>query len=396
MIFFKYTLIILFFFEIIIAFLIKFFNKKIPWVISNIDEYPIFDKKKLTNFIKKTHDYKLGWNWKHNSRHQEIIFSKKIKILFGDLGERKNVKNIKLKKKINFACFGDSFVFCRYVENSKTWQEQLSGKIGYRGLNFGVGNYGLDQAYLKYKHTKLPNSVKNIFVGFVPETMSRCLCIWKHYHEFNNLYAFKPKFIINKKKLKLLKNPIKNIDSFNQIYEIIDKLKKREYFYNNKFLKHKLTFPFIFSFTKNFKYNFLLFYYSCLKVSNINRNKIFELVISKNCKENDKLYLEKKNQLLIKKIMNEANLNAKKNNQNIYFLILPQKYDLFLKKKNYHNFYSDLKKKLNIIDFTEIFKNHNIKKIYLPDQYGGHLSAYGNKIVADTLFKRINFKLNKI
>ena len=41
-----------------------------------------------------------------------------------------------------------------------------------------------------------------------------------------------------------------------------------------------------------------------------------------------------------------------------------------------------------IIDFTEIFEKEDVDKLYLPGRYGGHLTAYGNKIVAKTLIER--------
>ena len=52
-------------------------------------------------------------------------------------------------------------------------------------------------------------------------------------------------------------------------------------------------------------------------------------------------------------------------------------------------------KSSHIIDFVCSTYNSNyvknfkdINKIYFPDQYGGHLTPYGNKIVAETLFKK--------
>ena len=51
-----------------------------------------------------------------------------------------------------------------------------------------------------------------------------------------------------------------------------------------------------------------------------------------------------------------------------------------------------LNKEFKIIDFTNTFENNDINKIYFPAQYGGHLTPYGNKIVAETLIKKIYLK----
>lgn len=372
--------------ELILFLLVNFLRLKIPWVITNKDEYPIFNKKKITTFLKKTHDIRLGWNWKPNTTHKEKIFNKTNKIYFGQLGERKSFKSLKRKK--NFAAFGDSFVFCRYVNNNQTWQEQLTKFKKYKGLNFGVGNYGLDQIYLKYLNTKIPRNIKTVYIGFVPETLSRCLCSWKHYHEFNNIYGFKPKFSLYKKNLKLIENPIKNINSFKEIEGIIDNLKKNEFFYKEKFFKLQLGFPFIYKFFLNPFHNIKLLYFSILKISNINKNKIFEYIIKENCSKNDDYFLERKNKLLIKRLMLKIKKVSKSRKQKVFFLIFPQKHDLSLNKKNYKKFFIMLNKEFKIIDFTKIFENDDINKIYLPDQYGGHLTPYGNKVVAESLIKK--------
>ena len=55
-------------------------------------------------------------------------------------------------------------------------------KIKSNVKNFGVGNYGLDQSYLKYlKYKKFKNQI--IIFNFVPETIARINSHWKHYRE---------------------------------------------------------------------------------------------------------------------------------------------------------------------------------------------------------------------
>ena len=165
-------------------------------------------------------------------------------------------------------------------------------------------------------------------------------------------------------------------------------MREQEFFYKEKFLKYKLTFPYFISLIKNPEYNFKLIFYTLLKVFNFDQNKIYEFIIKENCKKNDIYFGSKKNKELIKKLMLKINAKSKERRQKVIFLIFPQKDDLSLKIKNYYKFFSNLKNKLNIIDFTEIFDKNEISKIYLPSQYGGHLTSYGNKIVAETILKK--------
>ena len=381
-----YIIILYLFIELTLIFLINFLRTKIPWIITDKDEFPKFKKEKIEAFIKKTFDKDLGWNWKPKTRHKEKIYSKNNHIFFGRLGERVYFK--KKNKKINFASFGDSFVFCRFVKNNKTWQEQINKSNSLKGLNLGVGNYGLDQIYLKYLKTELPKNIKTVFIGFVPETLSRCLCSWKHYHEFNNIYAFKPKFTSYKKTLRLLYNPIKNYKSFNDMETIIKKIRKDEFFYSEKFLKYKISYPYLFSLLKNPKHNFKLIFYSIIKILNLNDDKIYEFIIKENCIKNDSYFGLKKHNRIIKKLILKINKISKLRKQKIIFLIFPQKYDLDLKRKNYHHFFQSLSKNLNIIDFTKTFNSEDRDKIYLPAKYGGHLTNYGNKIVAKVILDK--------
>ena len=132
----------------------------------------------------------------------------------------------------------------------------------------------------------------------------------------------------------------------------------------------------------------MLIVFSFLKIFNINQNKIYDFIINENCKKNDFYFSIKNNENLIYQLMTEIKKLSKKKKHKIVILIFPQKYDLEIKNKNYQKFFSKIKNKFNIIDFTEIFEKEDVDKLYLPGRYGGHLTAYGNKIVAKTLIER--------
>ena len=73
-------------FELFLNLLIKFLKfKKIPWIITNTDENPVFNKKKINSFFKSTYNKELGWNWKPKQSHKEKIFFKNNKIKFGNM-----------------------------------------------------------------------------------------------------------------------------------------------------------------------------------------------------------------------------------------------------------------------------------------------------------------------
>ena len=66
------------------------------------------------------------------------------------------------------AAFGDS-AFCRQVGDGETWESALGREMRTGVLNYGVGNYGLDQALLRYEKTQLPDTVDTVVMAVVPK-----------------------------------------------------------------------------------------------------------------------------------------------------------------------------------------------------------------------------------
>ena len=52
-------------------------------------------------------------------------------------------------KDVKYLVFGDSFAFCRYVNDNETWEYYLENLLQKNIRNYGVGNFGVDQAILK-------------------------------------------------------------------------------------------------------------------------------------------------------------------------------------------------------------------------------------------------------
>jgi hypothetical protein len=60
-------------------------------------------------------------------------------------GARSRFRYAGRKPRIN--TYGDSFTECNQVSDGETWQEYLTGHFGEPAGNYGVGNYGVYQAY---------------------------------------------------------------------------------------------------------------------------------------------------------------------------------------------------------------------------------------------------------
>ena len=382
--------------------LVSFVNKKFQWLIIQKDELPTLSTKGLEKFFRHGYDSELGWVRKPNTSHIENGKEGKIKWNINENGARTNPGFEHTNSKIS--CYGDSFTFCRQVNDDKTWENFLSKLQKTNVLNFGVGNYGIDQSLLRLKREYPKNKTPVVILAVVPDTISRILSVWKHYHEYGNTFAFKPRFIIKNRNLELVKNPIDDEAKFYDYKKYLEKIKKYDYFYTKKFKKEKIHFPYTLTLFKNPKRNFLIIYW-VLKIQFLKKlgkkySKIewnpMQIIMKINLNWRINLFKNNNNVELLKKTIEEYVLFSKQQQFKAIFLFLPQKDDLNFIKENY-NFYESFIKDISNIDglfMVDITKNllkvQNLDELYSDsNEYGGHFSAKGNEKIACLINKLI-------
>ena len=385
--------------ELLIQIFIRFYKSKFKWFITNDDEIPKFDEKKFKNFIAESFDYKLGWKQKLNSSGFLKQHIKTKQYL-----DHRNLVNKKKKKIV--ATFGDSYVFSNHMNDKNTWEEQISKKNNFNVLNYGVGNYGFDQAIIKYKNINLAKDTKIVIMGFVPETITRIQSSWKHYTEFGNINGFKPKFDLIKDRLILKPNPINSKIKLNQIKKVINKLKKNERFYKDRFLKYKFRFPYSIIFLKNLKFNLRISFYliiidltRLLRYDNIHKkiqNAMFYSVIERNVKEAHYLYREDHSKKLLTKLIEKFKKISFEKRHIPLIIIFPQPQDINLKSSIfYKNYFKNFPKNIDILDLSNFFSKKNYSKYFLDDKYGGHLNKNGNIFVSKIINKQLQKYIDK-
>jgi hypothetical protein len=380
--------------EILAYIITKFIRKNFQWFIVSYDQKPILSVNGLKKFFEHGFDAELGWIRKSNSTHSEFGKYGKTCWTTNDNSSRHNPDFEKLKSIIS--CYGDSFAFCRQVNDNETWEHYLSELTQNNVLNFGVGNYGIDQAILRLEREFSKNPTEIVILCVVPDTIRRILNIWKHYFEYGNTFGFKPRFIISENKLKLIKNPIDDKKKFENYQEFLQIIQKYDYFYKNKFSKEIIKFPYIFHLLKNPRRNIsIIFWVFTSKIFKIfNKDSKYDWYAQRkimriNLKWRVKLFSEKSNVDLFIKII-EYYLDLSKSLKfKPILLILPQKDDVNYIKNNFHfyeNTISQLKEfpDLEVIDATQFFLNvKNLDELYSDqNEYGGHLSKEGNKMVS--------------
>ena len=120
---------------------------------------------------------------------------------------------------VRIGAFGDSFVHGTEVENADVWTARLEAlRPGLEVLNFGVGGYGVDQAWLRYRRDGRPFQPQIVLIGYMPENAARSV------NRFRPFYAphqpeprAKPRFALRDGRLALLPNPLPTLDDYRAL-----------------------------------------------------------------------------------------------------------------------------------------------------------------------------------
>ena len=401
-IFFLIAVAVFFIIETIVRRIVLQVNQDFQWLIVEKDKTPILDKHGLSKFISHGFDPELGWVRKPNTSHDETGKFGKTNWTINQFCARTNPNFDNLES--NTSCYGDSFTFSRQVNDDETWVHYLSEFTNSNVINFGVGNYGVDQALLRLKREFPKHPTKIVIMGVVPETICRIVSVWKHYYEYGNTFGFKPRFILKNNSLNLIENLIDGKDKFEKYQNYLEDINRYDFFYKNKFLKEKISFPYCITILKNLRRNFGIINW----VQKINQRKknnfdctdiewnTMKIIMKINLDWRVKLFQDNETCELLKQILVEYANYGKKQNFKPVFIFLPQKDDILFIKKNfnfYHNFVNELKKIENLfcIDITKDMINiKEIDRMFSDNnEYGGHYSKDGNQKVAELIFNEL-------
>ena len=391
-----YIIVLIVIIEVFFYLLIKSLRRRFQWLITPADEYPALDKDGLEKFFDHGYDPELGWVRKPNTSHNERGKSRMTSYHIDGFGARCHPGLDYLQPLIG--CYGDSFTFCRQVDDNETWPYQLSKLSSAGVINFGVGNYGADQAYLRMLRQIQKHKTQIVIMGVVPSTIVRVLCVWKHYNEFGNTFGFKPRFDIKEGVLTLTKNIMDSEPKFYSYKDHIDEIRKNDFFYKSKFKKEMLRFPYSLTIFRNFSRNFSiiggLILSSLLKAVGVKNEAIDEYpmntIMKVNLRLRQDLYKNRYAVNVFKGIVKEFAAAARRSGAKPAFVFLPQKDDILCIKEHgpyYSDFIRRISKDLPVIDLTEsLLKADNLDDLYSDNNdYGGHPSALGNRFIAEVI-----------
>lgn len=386
-----WILIVLLIAELLLFVVINFCRSRFPWIVTGRDELPVFDKAALKKFLDYSFDPDLGWVRKADSTGTERGRFGEITFHIDSTGSRSH-QHSNLSPLI--ATYGDSYTFCRQVADDDTWQAKLAQEMSAGVLNYGVGNYGLDQALIRYERASLPESIKVTVLGFVPETICRVQSYWKHYLEFGNTFAFKPRFELNNDgTLTLVPNSMRTLDDFDQLKKKLPSIQHHDFFYLRKFRRLQFRFPYLACFSRNpvrhFRLLSTVMLRECLRRLGIQKESIenlpFSMIMKENIQQAHALYGDANSKALLRALLLRFKETARAKGHIPLVVVMPQLFDLRLIEGGnipYQSFFEELNTTIPVINMTKQFLENNFEDLYVNDQYGGHLSPFGNHLVS--------------
>ncbi|HYW30582.1 MAG TPA: SGNH/GDSL hydrolase family protein [Gemmatimonas sp.] len=108
------------------------------------------------------------------------------------------------------AAFGDSFVYGTEVSNADSWATVLeTTSDSLEVLNYGVGGYGTDQAFLRFLDEGMRHSPDVVLIGFAPVNLPRIQNVYRRFIASDDLPIVKPRFVFEQSRLAVLPPPLR-------------------------------------------------------------------------------------------------------------------------------------------------------------------------------------------
>jgi hypothetical protein len=379
--------------ELAAAALVHGHRRRFPWLITKADCHPLLDPELVAAHAARSYDPELGWCRRPGETATEITETGPTRYSVDAAGRRTN-PGFEDQRSAPIACFGDSFTFCRLVDDDHTWPHHLSRLTGVNVANYGVGNYGLDQALLRLER-ELPGLDADLVVmGVVPETIARIHSMWKHYFEYGNALAFKPRFQLTPDGLVLHPSVIVCPQDFGNYSLHLPHVQSLDPFYQRKFRRDLLAFPYLPRLLWRGRRHLPILFHLSLGALRGRRDhgfrKAFAVVTRENRRLASRLYQEAGARALLTALIERFADTCTAAGKQAALVILPQPGDLTQVPAVHENFFAALAPILPVIDLTADFRDHpDPAGLYAYGKLGPHPSDHGNRLIAEVLAQRL-------
>lgn len=363
------------------------------WLITEDDDVPALDPERLASFLASSFSPTLGWEPVPGSTGEDRAPGSVTTFAIDDEGARLAPLHAPPP---SVAAFGDSYAFCRQVADDQTWASVIGCEAGIGVMNLGVGNYGVDQAMLRYleRRRRLPAGIDTIVAVFVPETIARIRSVWKHWMEFGNTFGFKPRFVLGPEGLVLVPNPVRGPEDYARIEDVVRGIADLDPFRTTRFRRLQFRGSYLVSLIRA-PFRHLAILAVVLtgrgldgRLSRAAFERAFTRVMRGNVREAHLAYRDAEATALLTAVLERFRDEVEADGRRFVVCVIPQLLDLARPRRarrTYGTYFARLGAIMEVVDLTEDLQRHRLPDLYIHDRYGGHLSVLGNEIVARRL-----------
>ncbi len=191
--------------------------------------------KDIANVI---YDKGLGWTFRPNAIRQGGSFT----LNGAGIRSRREYSPKPAADTLRIAAFGDSFTAGDDVADEQTWAYALERelqRLGIRAevLNFGVGAYGMDQAFLRWQQLGRQFSPDIVIFGLQPDNLKRNVNVFRQLLHRSGPAFSKPRYVLLDQELKLLNAPTLPPEQLLAVFEDFSNhpLAPYEFHYQSRF-----------------------------------------------------------------------------------------------------------------------------------------------------------------
>jgi hypothetical protein len=149
---------------------------------------------------------------------------------------------------VRVAAFGDSFTHASGVPTGFSWQERLEAlDPALEVMNFGIPGSDPGQGLLRYRRDGVPYRPDVVLVGHMSENILRMVNTFRPFYFPRSGIPFsKPRFAVERGRLVLIENPIRDMDQYRELLDDpgtwLPRLGERDYFYRRNHRRSRCDF----------------------------------------------------------------------------------------------------------------------------------------------------------
>lgn len=287
---------------------------------------------------------------------------------------------------LRIAAFGDSFVYGNEVRPQDSWpqiMERHSSQI--EVLNFGVGGYGVDQAFLRYVNESTRFHPQIVLLVFFPDDLRRLVNVYRRFIDDGELPLAKPRYRLDEQRnLVLLRSPWSSMADYERLLQhpdAVTEIGRRDHWYMTTIYENPL-------------YDWSATVRLLVRVG----GKVYDGYLDRDRIFRGKELSARSEAFRIQiAIFREFVQRARARHERPFILLLPDRSSIMRARSGLRTHYEPIAEAvqsegLPMIDAIEAFRfrtsnpGESIDAWFMP---GGHYSPRGNEIVAQLLLARL-------